>query len=209
MERDIAIILAWPETKCKQAGAWYDSIMRWINFNNQGYYKVGHAAIVLIKKTTGVPYYFDFGRYHSPLGKGRVRDYTTDHDLSISTRMIFNETGELANLPELLLELQNNESCHGDGELRVAWTYIDFDKCYNAAKQLQQREFISYGPFVVRGTNCSRFVRKVALSGMDYSVEKIKLIFPLTMSPTPIGNVKSVGEIKIADQKIRSVYAYR
>ena len=61
-----AIALAWPETQCKEAVAWYDGLMRMININKNGYYKVGHAAIVLVEDISGRCHYFDFGRYHAP-----------------------------------------------------------------------------------------------------------------------------------------------
>ena len=47
-----ALVLAWPETKCKQAGAWYDYPLQLMNLNKNGYYKIGHAAIVLIDDHT-------------------------------------------------------------------------------------------------------------------------------------------------------------
>jgi len=79
--KDIAIILAWPETICKQTNAWYDGLMNKLKISKNGYYKVGHAAIVLVNSKKGEAHYFDFGRYHSPKGQGRVRDISTDYDL--------------------------------------------------------------------------------------------------------------------------------
>ncbi len=43
-----AIALAWPQTYCKQPGAWYDPITLLLGINKNNYYKVGHAALVLI-----------------------------------------------------------------------------------------------------------------------------------------------------------------
>ena len=47
-----AIALAWPETLCKQAGAWYDYLLYYAGINRKGYYKVGHAAVVLVDDET-------------------------------------------------------------------------------------------------------------------------------------------------------------
>ena len=194
MENGIAIMLAWPETKCKQAGAWYDSIMRFANVNKNGYYKVGHAAIVLVDANSGKCHYFDFGRYQTPKGKGRVRDASTDFELKINTNAEFDLSGNLLNLEEIVQELQWNESCNGDGELKVGQTPINFNNAFEKAKTLQRNIFIKYGPFVLNGTNCSRFVRTIALKGMRPSVEKLLIAIPPMITPTPIWNVKAVNE---------------
>ena len=78
MKNDFIITIAWPEGMTASAGAWYDKIL-----SNKGKYRVGHAAIVLIDSETKKSYYFDFGRYHTPPGFGRVRDVETDPDLAI------------------------------------------------------------------------------------------------------------------------------
>ena len=48
------IACAWPETMCKQPGSWYDSLMNYLGISQDGYYKVGHAALILIDKNIGV-----------------------------------------------------------------------------------------------------------------------------------------------------------
>lgn len=186
---DIAIVLAWPDTKCKQAGAWYDNFMGKLSINQNGYYKVGHAAIVLIKKESGHCHYFDFGRYHSPVGYGRVRDMETDHDLTLNTRVYFNKEGVPQNLEALLEELDGKVACHGDGDLHTGLSFIDFDKSYQKAKQMQEQDFIPYGPFVQNGTNCSRFVQSTVIAGMPLSFGKMLLKFPVMITPTPKWNV--------------------
>lgn len=42
-----AIALAWPQTYCKEGGAWYDGIMHILRLSKNHYYKVGHSAVVL------------------------------------------------------------------------------------------------------------------------------------------------------------------
>ncbi len=198
MQQEYALILAWPETKCKQAGAWYDGIMEAVGFSKSGYYKVGHAAIVLID-SKGKTFYFDFGRYHAPHGKGRVRDVTTDYDLALQTKIIF-DGGEPQNIEELLIELQAKKACHGDGELEASHVKIDFDKAFEQAKKMQRQTFISYGPFVYKGTNCSRFVKTIAHKGMPFSFRKIFLNTPIMLTPTPMWNVL------IGKKQINNVY---
>lgn len=190
-----AIALAWPATLCKQAGAWYDLPMRWLGMNRKNYYRVGHAAIILISKKTGNCHYFDFGRYHAPFGFGRVRDAETDHDLAVQTKALISESGELRNYQEILLEIFRNPSCHGTGPLHASFASVDFTSAFNLAKEMQQQSPIQYGPFLLHGTNCSRFVNAVLLAGRPNAVAKFMLRFPKTLSPTPLGNVKCFDNI--------------
>ncbi|MGE0560358.1 MAG: DUF6695 family protein [Flavobacteriales bacterium] len=193
----IAIALAWPETLCKQAGAWYDPIMRITGFSKNYYYKIGHAAVVLIENSSGNCFYFDFGRYHAPFGHGRVRDAETDHDLAIQTKAKISNNRKIENYTELLIELQNNPSCHGSGPLHASYCNINFESAYQRAKQLQENSPHKYGPFVWNGTNCSRFVRTTILGGKSTRFHHLRIKIPLTISPSPIGNVKSLKEYTI------------
>ena len=190
----IAIALAWPETMCRQAGAWYDPIMRITGISKNYYYKIGHAAVVLINNKTGKCNYFDFGRYHAPHGHGRVRDEETDHDLIIFTKAKFNDKGKIENYREILTELQNNPSCHGTGKLHASYCNINFESAYKNAKKMQDESPHRYGPFVWNGTNCSRFVRTTILSGKPSTFHHLRMKLPLTVSPSPIGNVKSLPD---------------
>lgn len=195
MEKSIALILAWPETRCKQAGAWYDPITHALGFAHNGYYKVGHAAIALIDGRNGNVKYFDFGRYHAPHGYGRIRDEETDHDLKVRT-IIDWEGKTPKNLTELIDELQSNPACHGDGTIHVGLLPIDFKKCFAKATVMQSEEFLKYGPFVRKGTNCSRFVRSVAKAGSLKPLKSIKMSLPWMISPTPMWNVVSGYSVK-------------
>ena len=40
MLNGFAIAIAWPETLCKQASAWYDALLHHLSINKEGYYKV-------------------------------------------------------------------------------------------------------------------------------------------------------------------------
>ncbi|MBI1268552.1 MAG: hypothetical protein GC193_14100 [Cryomorphaceae bacterium] len=193
MGKSFALMLAWPETKCKQAGGWYDSLMRIMRLNEEGYYRVGHAAVVLINKDNGACRYFDFGRYHSPKGFGRVRSDYTDHELKLETSVRFASDHEPKNIAELLSELQNKKACHGDGKLYAGIIEVNFDLAEQRAKNMQEKIFIQYGPFVRSGSNCSRFVRQVVLAGAVPGICKIGLKYPMMITPTPRWNVR-MGE---------------
>ncbi len=189
----VAIVLAWPQTFCKQAGAWYDRVMYFLGINTGGYYKVGHAAIVLVDCSSGSCHYFDFGRYHAPQAKGRVRSAKTDHDLNIQTKAMVNGN-EIINLEEILIELYNNPSTHGSGVIYGAQTPIDFNRSYRLAKELQDDDFIPYGPFINRGTNCSRFVNNILRAGCTNIITKTALRLPWMLTPTPMWNLKALRQ---------------
>ncbi|MGD9328745.1 MAG: hypothetical protein PVH48_07225 [Cyclobacteriaceae bacterium] len=188
-----AIALAWPETYCKQAGAWYDNLMHFIGISTNFHYKVGHAAVILVDGKNGDCHYFDFGRYHAPYGHGRIRNKITDHDLTIHSKAIISPAGKVNNLHEILSEVYHNPSCHGTGPVHAALTKIRFDLAYNFALKMQKDNPWKYGPFIWNGTNCSRFVRSIILSGIPALKQVLRLKLPLTLSPTPLGIVKTLG----------------
>jgi len=201
-----AIALAWPETLCKRAGAWYDFPMHYLGVSSKGYYKVGHAAVVLVDDETRHCRYFDFGRYHAPHGHGRVRSAETDHDLIINTKAVIAANGKkIANLDEILAELYRNPSTHGSGIIYGTATRIRIDKALDLSRQFQQKEFIPYGPFIPNGTNCSRFVSSVVQAGLPAArlfdmkaslpalLQRMELKIPLTISPTPMWILRAIG----------------
>ncbi len=190
-----AIALAWPKTWCKQAGAWYEPVTRWLGFNQNGYYQVGHAAIVLVNRN-GVCKYFDFGRYHAPFGHGRVRSAYTDPELTIKTRAVI-RAGKLLNINDILAELKEKEACHGVGDLYASYCEVNVAEALNKARLLQKISPLPYGPFVQSGTNCSRFVREVLLAGGPQRKIKLRLSVPYSISPTPLTNVQALKHLTI------------
>jgi len=192
MPNSLAIALAWPETFCKKAGAWYDQPAELLGISKNNFYKVGHSAIVLVNPKNGHCCYFDFGRYHAPLGYGRVRDEVTDHELKINTTALLNKDLDLMNYKDIIDEVQQNPSCHGDGQLYAGLSLINFQNAYGKAKKMQNQGAINYGPFTHKGTNCSRFVNSILINSCLSPILKLKLISPKTLSPTPIGIVKNL-----------------
>jgi hypothetical protein len=154
---------------------------------------VGHSAVLLVEKQSGNCHYFDFGRYHSPKGKGRVRSKETDHDLTVHTKAIIRQN-QVENLDLIVEELSFNESTHGQGDLLASLTEIDFDKAMQLVKKRQSKTFTDYGPFILKGTNCSRFVQSVLLAGKPKLTNRVKLQFPYMVTPTPLYLVKCLSE---------------
>lgn len=188
MRTGYGLVLAWPKTKCKQADAWYDGLMTLLGFNKNGYYKVGHAALVLIDDQTKSCKYYDFGRYHSPFGYGRIRCEKTDFNLSISTKAVYSN-GELNNAQEILTELEKTRATYGSGPVRFSNIRLNIKKSENYIIKQQKRMFLPYGPFISKGTNCSRFVCNALRAGNPKFLQKLTLTFPLSLTPTPLWNL--------------------
>ena len=189
MEYDSTIIaLAWPNTRVVKEGKWYDYPMELLGFIKDGYYKVGHAALLLVNHSNGDVQYFDFGRYHTPYQYGRVRDRETDPDISINIKAII-ENNEIININEILLDRYNNKACHGEGFLNaVIVENINYDRAFSKLKRLQEKEAIPYGPFHLRGSTCSRFVVQVVADVSSNWLTKLLIKVPYTISATPRSN---------------------
>jgi hypothetical protein len=188
-----AIALAWPQTWCKQPNAWYDSLMLKLGLSVNHYYRAGHAALVLVEKSTGDCHYFDFGRYHAPFEHGRVRDANTDHDLDLSVKAQITTDGKsITNLREILGFLHQNQACHGNGDLYGSYTEINFKKAFEKATEMQQQSPIPYGPFVWKGSNCSRFVHTAILAGNPETKPAFRLKYNIPLTPTPMSNVNAL-----------------
>ena len=199
IQSGFAIAIAWPETLCKQPGSWYDGLMGRLGVNRNYYYRAGHAALVVVEGENGKCHYFDFGRYHAPYQHGRVRSGETDPGLSITVRARVSADGsKIENLREIMTLLQHNEECHGDGTLYASYCRVNFDKAFNKAIQMQAESPIAYGPFVYRGSNCSRFVNTCILAGEPDLQHRLRLRFFVPFTPTPMNNVNSLtNRIKI------------
>jgi hypothetical protein len=189
-----AIAIAWPETYCKQPGAWYDALLSKLGISTHHYYKVGHAALVLIDSETLKCHYFDFGRYHTPFQHGRVRSEITDPGLKINTvARLSKSENKIENIEDILTELQLNNECHGEGTLHASYCSIDFGKSYSKVVQIQQRGLVPYGPFIYNGSNCSRFVNKSIVAGQPDFMYCFMLKYAVLLTPTPVNNVNALA----------------
>jgi hypothetical protein len=184
------ISLAWPQTKVITEGKWYDKPLKLLGFIKNGYYTAGHAALLLVNHQTLEVLYYDFGRYHTPFQKGRVRSKLTDPELTVHTKAVIHHQ-RILNLQEILSEIQTNKACHGDGDLYAAvLKNINYNKAIQKANTMQSRGTIDYGPFKYKGTNCSRFVCTVAKAANQNIIRHIALNLPYTITPTTKFNIK-------------------
>jgi len=150
---DFIITLSWPEGKISAVGSWYDKIL---GLNRK--YTIGHTAIILINSITSEMYYLDFGRYHTPVGFGRVRDLETDPNLTMKNPVII-EKNSINNIDEIIKEISVNKSTHGEGKLYYKiFKNISFKNGRKYAKLNQKKGLISFGPFSKDSLNCGRFV---------------------------------------------------
>ncbi|MDF1576589.1 MAG: hypothetical protein P1P86_15495 [Bacteroidales bacterium] len=188
-----ALVLAWPQTFCKEPGSWYDPVTRWLGINRNNYYRAGHAALVLVDGVNEKCHYFDFGRYHAPFKHGRVRSVDTDHDLIMNTTPKISGDGtSILNVREILEELQYNPACHGEGALYASYSRINFNDSMMNAIRMQKESPVPYGPFISGGSNCSRFVHTVILSGKPDWYRRMQLKYFIPLTPTPLSNVNAL-----------------
>ncbi|WGK65207.1 DUF6695 family protein [Croceiramulus getboli] len=185
-------------------------ILPWVGLGTSTHIKAGHAALVLIHKVSGQAYYYDFGRYITPPGKGRVRSAHTDAELHIPIRAQF-EQNELLNLHEFLSWLSRHpEKTHGDGRMIASLCdEVDFDRAQAYILGLQMRGSIPYKAFG-NGSNCSRFVTETLLaSTWDEKLRK-GLNQHKKFTPSTVGNVeKSAGKTGIFEVIEGEVKPYR
>ncbi len=157
------LVLAYPDTFVKHSTEGVCKLLPYIGIGTKTHIKAGHAALILIENKTGIARYFDFGRYVTPPGFGRVRSAATDAELEIPFTAQLNSKKQLINLADFLLWLDAHpEKTHGDGRLVASvCDEIDFEKALSFIYEQQQKGHIPYGAFNKNGTNCSRFVTQV------------------------------------------------
>ena len=66
---------------------------------------------------------------------------------------------------------------------------INFISSYKFAKKIQEKGIIPYGPFVPKGSNCSRFVSATIRKSNPNLIKNLRLRFPFCLSPSPKRNV--------------------
>ncbi|MEW7290966.1 DUF6695 family protein [Aquimarina sp. 2304DJ70-9] len=173
------------------------SLLQLFGLGKNGVIKAGHAAFVLIENKTGVAEYYDFGRYITPQGKGRVRSAVTDVELEIPFNATFTSDGKLANINEFLLWLEKHpEKTHGSGRLVASvCDYIFYDRAKQYVLEIQNRGSIPYSTFRKEGSNCSRIVTDTILNSTDNSRIRTPLLRNKLFTPSPLGNVEK-GSMK-------------
>lgn len=188
----LAISIAWPEYRGKQTSSWYDPLMRWLGFNKNYEYQVGHAALLVIERKSGNCFYFDCGRFHAPYQCGRIRSSLSDPQLNIITRATFTN-GKPENIADILNEVQNKRATFGIGPLYASSTEVNVDSVLVYVRHLQSKGSILFGPFVPSGTNCCRFVRSGILAGKPDKFTSIRLNWIWPVFPTPLTLVRCLS----------------
>ena len=208
----IIVILSYPDTVVRPAYTEFSSkIWPKIGIGSKDAVKAGHAALLLIKKNESKINYFDFGRYITTFGYGRVRSSKTDPELEISLEAKFNEN-KISNIEEILLWLEKHpEKTHGEGRLVASTNYnIDYSKAIKFINNLLNKKEIPYGAFIKNGTNCARFVTDTIINSCSLKSIIIKLKASYLLTPSPIGNViKGKSEKMIYSIKNQNIKNYK
>ena len=189
--RDVAMVIAWPDVTARGDEKWM-AVLKSLGVVKNLNFKVGHAAIILIQRTTGALAYYDFGRYITPRGYGRARSASSDPRLSLHTRAQFTATGSLSNIPTITAELHEKEyATHGGGRMYFSIaTGISYKKAVAFANQLVNQGPVKYGAIANGNNSCSRFVAQTLLAGMPSTHPAARhLLFPESGKPSPMSNV--------------------
>ena len=194
------IVLAYPDTFVTMSDEWICKFLPLVGLGTWEYIKAGHAALILIENKTGEARYFDFGRYVTPKGTGRVRGANTDVELRIPFSAEISSTDQrLLNLDQFLKWLDANpDRTHGDGRLLASvCDVINFEKAEGHIRRLQARGSIPYGAFHKTGSNCSRFVTDTILAATAEKKIIKALKFNKKFTPSGVGNVEkaALGEV--------------
>ena len=186
----IILTLAYPETIVMVADEWYSPFMWLIGIGKKNYVRAGHAALVLIDKSTGILEYHDFGRYIAPEPNGRVRGRSTDHELDFPIKALIVDD-EISNLDAILEFLATNPKLtHGDGKLIASvCDEVDYRKARAKITELQSQHFIRYAAFIKEACNCARFVTSALIASVTNKGIVRRLEKSEKFTPSTIGNV--------------------
>ncbi|NER18636.1 DUF6695 family protein [Spongiivirga citrea] len=206
------ISIAYPDTFVNMSTEFMCKVLPMVGLGTKDYIKAGHAALILVSNDTEMAYYYDFGRYITPNGKGRVRGALTDSELEIPFRASFDKDGTLTNLDDFLMWLNDNpHKTHGEGRLVASVCEdINFEAAQHYILNLQRKGSIPYGAFDKRGSNCSRFVTDTILFATKNRRIKLGLGFNKLFTPSPLGNVQkaaTIGKMFSVEKGHISVYS--
>jgi len=186
----IILTLAYPETIVTVADEWYSDYLRYIGIGKKNYVRAGHAALVLIHKTSGILEYHDFGRYITPEPDGRVRGRITDNELEIALRAkIVND--KITNIDSILKFFATHPKLtHGEGKLIASVCgVVNYQKARAHINKMQKKHFIRYAAFLKEASNCARFVTNTLIASINDESLKRKLIKSNWFTPSTVGNV--------------------
>ncbi len=186
----IIITLAYPDTIVRISDEKVAPYLKYINVGCENYLRAGHAALVLIDIQTDKLEYYDFGRYTAPKGYGRVRGKITDHELDFPLKGKMKD-GRLINLDEILIFLATHPNLtHGEGKLVASvCKAVNYKLAKEYILQLQHKEFVKYGAFLKKGSNCSRFVTDILIASINIKKKTKALIRSKRFTPSTVSNV--------------------
>lgn len=208
----VIVVLSYPDTIVRPAHSEFSSkIWPKLGIGGDNAVQAGHAAMLLIDKKTSSIDYFDFGRYITTYGKGRVRSKETDPELEVPFSAKF-KNNKLVNLNDVLLWLDANpEKTHGEGRLVASVnTKINYGKAIGYVKKMIAKKEIAYGAFVKNGSNCARFVTDTILNSCDSISVVVKLKTSNLLTPSPIGNaIKGTTENELYSVENQTIFDYK
>lgn len=187
---DIAIPISWPDKTAFGDEKWM-AFLKKIKIVKNLHFKVGHAAILLIERSSGMVSYFDFGRYLCPRGYGRARSDSFDPRLTVRTKAVF-DGQELVNLEEILEELQANEpATHGGGRMLFSIARdISYDEGMTYAREIVDQGPVLYGALAKNNNSCSRYVAQILAKAMRPKDKRIgRILYPECLKASPTSNV--------------------
>ncbi len=193
----IIITVAYPDTVVRISDEKYVSYLRYLGVGKKNYVRAGHAALVLINTKDGHLEYFDFGRYTTPKGFGRVRGKYTDHELDFSL-IAKVEKGKIENLEEIIKFLATNPKLtHGDGKMVVSACHeVNYQKAKTFITQMQNIGLIKYAAFSKNASNCSRFVTDTLIASVTNKNIVKSLVKSYRFTPSTVGNVVKANTTK-------------
>jgi hypothetical protein len=186
----IILTLAYPDTVVRTAEEWYSPFLRFIGIGKKYYIRAGHAALVLIDKSTGTISYHDYGRYVTKLAYGRVRSKVRDRELDFPLKAVMHQ-GEIVNLDELLRFLGNNPKLtHGEGKMVASiCDQIDYEKAKKYIDYRLRQGSTTYAAFLKNASNCARFVTDTLIESVTNSNIKKRLKQSTWFTPSTVENV--------------------
>jgi hypothetical protein len=189
------IVLAYPDTFVTVSDEWICKFLPLVGLGTREFIKAGHAALILIENKTGEARYFDFGRYVTPKGHGRVRSANTDAELEIPFKAKIGADDLLQNIDEFLLWLDANpQRTHGKGRLLASICEdIYFELAEEHIFNLQQKGSVRYGAFSKTESNCARFVTDTIIAATKKKELRKALKFNKIFTPSTVGNVEKAA----------------
>ncbi|MCK8522175.1 hypothetical protein M0D21_11380 [Aquimarina sp. D1M17] len=186
------ISLAFPDTFVRYSDESLLQLLPLFGLGKNRFIKAGHAAFVLIENKTGKAEYYDFGRYITPQGYGRVRSAITDVELEIPFKAELDSKNSLQNIEEFLIWLEAHpHKTHGDGRLVASvCDYIHYQKAKDFVISVQEKGSVPYKAFGKEGSNCSRIVTDTILAGTDLGSIRKPLLRNKLFTPSTVGNVE-------------------